>query len=49
MIADFVALCTATYVVIDDLYQAYLAPLDRRPGPRGRCSDSEIIALTLVA
>ena len=49
MIPDFVALCTAAYVVIDDLYQAYLAPLDRRPGPRGRCSDSEIIALTLVA
>ena len=49
MIADFVALCTAAYVVIDDLYRAHLAPLDRRPGPRGRCSDSEIIALTLVA
>ena len=26
MIADFVALCTATCVAIDDLYQAYLAP-----------------------
>ena len=49
MIADVVALCTAAYVVIDDLYQAYLAPLDRRPGPRGQCSDSEIVALTLVA
>ena len=46
MIPDFVALCTATYAVIDDLYQAYL---DHLPGPRGRCSDSEIIALTLVA
>ena len=49
MIADVVAICTAAYVVIDDLYQAYLAPLDRRPGPRGQCSDSEIVALTLVA
>ena len=49
MIPDFVALCTVAYVVIDDLYRAHLAPLDRRPGPRGRCSDSEIIALTLVA
>ena len=46
MIPDFVALCTAAYAVIDDLYQAYL---DHLPGPRGRCSDSEIIALTLVA
>jgi hypothetical protein len=49
MIASFTELCTYVYVVIDDLYQAVIAPHDRRPGPRGACSDSEIITLTLVA
>ena len=36
MIRGFVALCTAAYVVIDDLDQAHLAPLARRPGPARR-------------
>src|SRR5579884_2102697 len=49
MITSFVELCTYVYVVIDDLYQAVIAPQDRRPGPRDRCSESEIITLTLVA
>jgi len=49
MIASFTELCTYVYVVIDDLYQALIAPQDRRPGPRGRCSESELITLTLVA
>ena len=49
MIHGFEDLCTAAYVVIDDLYRAHLAPRDRRPGPRGRCTDSEIITLSVVA
>ena len=49
MIASFTDLCTYVYVLIDDLYQAVIAPHDRRPGPRGACSESEIVTLTLVA
>ncbi|HEY8285554.1 MAG TPA: IS982 family transposase [Chloroflexota bacterium] len=49
MIRGFVDLCTVAYVVIDDLYRAHLAPLDRRPGPEAGCTDSEVITLTLVA
>lgn len=49
MIASFTELCTYVYVVIDELYQAVIAPQDRRPGPRGACSESAIITLTLVA
>ncbi len=49
MIRGFVDLCTEAYVVIDDLYRAYLAPLDQRPGPKAACTDSEVITLTVVA
>lgn len=49
MIASFAEMCTYVYVVIDDLYQTVIAPHDHRPGPRGACSESEIITLTLVA
>jgi hypothetical protein len=49
MITSFADLCTYAYVVIDDLYQAMIAPHDHRPGPRSGCSESEIITLTVVA
>ena len=49
MIASFTDLCTYIYVLIDDLYQAVIAPHDWRPGPRSACSEGEIITLTLVA
>jgi hypothetical protein len=49
MITSFTDLCTYVYVVIDDLYQAVIAPHDHRPGPRSACTESEIITLTLVA
>ena len=49
MIADFADLCTYVYVLVDELYQALAAPHDHRPGPRSAFSDSEVIALTLVA
>ena len=35
MVAHFVALCTATYVVVDDLYRAYLAPWTAGPARAG--------------
>jgi hypothetical protein len=49
MIEDFADLCTYVYVIVDELYQAVVAPHDRRPGERSDFSDSEVIALTLVA
>jgi hypothetical protein len=49
IIESFVDLCTAVYTLVDDRYRAVVAPYDRRPGPDGACTDSELIALTLVA
>jgi hypothetical protein len=49
MIATFTDLCTAVYVLVDDLYRAVVAPHDHRPGPRSAFTDSEVITLTLVA
>ncbi len=49
MIEDFADLCTYVYVIVDELYQAVVAPHDRRPGERSDFSDSELITLTLVA
>lgn len=47
MIEDFDDFCLWMYVVIDDVWQK-LAPLFRRPGPPNRCSDSELLTMTLV-
>lgn len=33
MITNFTDVCTCVYVLIDDLYQAVIAPHKRRPGP----------------
>ena len=49
MIADFADLCTYVYVLVDEHYQRLVAPYDRRPGPRAAFTESEVIALTLVA
>ncbi len=49
MIADFADLCTHVYVVVDELYRPLAAAYDQRPGPRAVFTDSELIALTLVA
>lgn len=49
IIKSFVDLCTAVYVLVDDRYQRVAAPEDQRPGPGAACTDSEVIALTLVA
>ena len=48
MITDFDDLCLWTYVIVDDLL-IKLAPLLRRPGPPPHCSDSELIAMILIA
>jgi len=49
MIHGFADICTYVYVIVDDLYQTRIAIHDHRPGPRSVCSESEIIALTLIA
>ncbi len=49
MIADFADLCTYAYVIIDELYRPLAVAYDQRPGPRAAFTDSEVIALTLVA
>jgi hypothetical protein len=47
MINDFDDFCTWMYVVVDDIWQQ-IAPLFRRSGPQPKCSDSELITMTLV-
>jgi Transposase DDE domain len=49
MIETFADVCTAIYVLVDDLYQIVAPPHDHRPGPRSDFHDSEVITLTLVA
>ena len=48
MITDFDDLCLWTYVIVDDIL-IKLTPLLRRPGPCPDCSDSELIAMILIA
>ena len=48
MITDFDDLCLYTYVIVDD-FLTKLAPLLRRPGPTPQCTDSELIAMILIA
>jgi hypothetical protein len=47
MIHDFEEFCTYVFVIVDDIVHE-LAPVLRRPGPTPDCSDSELIAMTLV-
>jgi hypothetical protein len=47
MITDFEDFCTWVYVVVNDIWKE-LAPLFSRPGPPPGCSDSELIAMTLI-
>jgi len=48
IIKDFADFCLTTYVIVDDIYQQ-LMPLLKRPGPQPECSDSELIAMVLIA
>jgi hypothetical protein len=48
MIEDFDEFCLYVYVIVDEIYQQ-LSPLLKRPGPTPMCSDSELIAMTLIS
>lgn len=48
MITDFDEFCAWIYVLVDDAVKA-LARHFRRPGPRPVCTDSELIAMSLIA
>ena len=48
MITEFADFCLWIYCLVDDACQ-HLAPHFRRPGPRPACSDSELIAMALIA
>lgn len=47
MITDFEDFCTWMYMIIDDIWQG-IEPLFKRPGPKPICSDSELIAMTII-
>lgn len=47
MIAKFEDFCVWMYVVVDDIWEG-LEPMFGRPGPAPACSDSELIAMTLI-
>lgn len=47
MITDFDDFCTWTFVIVDDIWKT-IAPFFKRPGPKPECSDSELIAMTLI-
>ena len=47
MVNDFDDFCTWMYVVVDDIWQQ-IAALFRRSGLQPKCSDSELITMTLV-
>jgi hypothetical protein len=47
MITDFDDFCTWVFVVVDDILKP-MAPFFERPGPQPECSDSELIAMSLI-
>lgn len=47
MITDFEDFCIWVFVVVDDICKV-VAPLCRRPGPKPECTDSELIAMTII-
>lgn len=47
MITEFADFCTWVYVLVDDIWKT-IAPLCKRPGPAPVCSDSELIAMSLI-
>lgn len=48
MIRDFADLCTYVYVIVDDIWQTIRHEF-RHPGPESEFSDSEVMALAIVA
>jgi hypothetical protein len=47
MITEFEDFCIWVYVIVDDIWKA-MAPFFERPGPPPACSDSELIAMSLI-
>lgn len=47
MITDFDDFCTWVFVIVDDIWKT-IVPFFKRPGPKPECSDSELIAMTLI-
>lgn len=47
MITEFEDFCTWVFVIVDDIWRR-VAPFFKRPGPDPICSDSELIAMTLI-
>jgi hypothetical protein len=47
MITEFDDFCTWVFVVVDDIWKP-MAPLFKRPGPKPECTDSELIAMSLI-
>ena len=47
MINDFSDFCLWMYVTVDDIWQR-IGSLFDRPGPKPRCSDSELISMALI-
>lgn len=47
MITDFEDFCTWVFVIVDDIWKT-IAPLCSRPGPKPECTDSELIAMSLI-
>lgn len=48
IIEDFTDFCLTVYVIVDDIYRQHMS-LFSRPGPQPECSDSELIAIALIA
>lgn len=49
MIHTFEDLCTAVYVIVDEVYQVDVHPHDHRPGPRSDFTESELLSIAIVA
>lgn len=47
MITEFDDFCTWVFVVVDDIWKP-VAPLFKRPRPKPECTDSELIAMSLI-
>ena len=47
MITDFDDFCTWVFVVVDDIWKQ-IEPFFPRPGPKPHCTDSELIAMSLI-
>jgi len=47
MITEFEEFCIWVFVIVDDIWKT-VEPFCKRPGPKPECSDSELIAMTLI-